>query len=95
MAVKFSGDISTEAVRGQKIEEHVTGLDLRNDENRLSLTSGAVAGKRQEVSSKNTMDEMADAITEGKDIGLWSTTYRFCIRIWDLPPRLGPRSHTI
>jgi len=42
--VKSSGDISAELVRGQKIEEHVvTDLDLRNDEKRLSLTSGAVS----------------------------------------------------
>ena len=59
MAVKSSGDISAEPVRGQKIEEHVvTDLDVRNDENRPSLTSGAAA-EHQEVSSKNTMDEFA------------------------------------
>jgi len=58
VAVKSSGDISAELVRGQKIEEHVvTDLDLRNDENRPSLTSGAVAEERQEVSSKSTIDE--------------------------------------
>jgi len=35
MVVKFSGDISAEPVRGQKIEEHfVTDLNLRNDDNR-------------------------------------------------------------
>jgi len=33
----------------------VTGLDLRNDENRPSLTSGAVAEERQDVSSRNTI----------------------------------------
>jgi len=49
----------------------VTDLDLRNDENRSSLTSGAVAEERQEVSSKNTIYEIAEAITTGKDIGLW------------------------
>jgi len=44
LAVKSSGDISAEPARGQKIEEHVvTDLDLRNDENKPSLTSGAVA----------------------------------------------------
>jgi len=43
VAVKFSGDISSEPVNGQKIEEHVgIDLDLRNDENRPSLTSDAV-----------------------------------------------------
>jgi len=42
--VKSSGDISAEPVRGQKIEEHVvTDLYLRSDENRPSLTSGALA----------------------------------------------------
>jgi len=47
VAVKSSGDISAEPVKGQKIEEHVvTGLDLSSDENRPSLTSGAVAEKR-------------------------------------------------
>jgi len=45
-------------------------LDLRNDENRSSLTSGAVAEERQDVSSKNTIDEMADAITGSNDISL-------------------------
>jgi len=60
-----------ETLRGQKIEEHVvTDLDLRNDENRPSSTSGAAAEERQEVSSKNTMDEMSEAITGGNDIGL-------------------------
>jgi len=41
----------------------VTDLDLRNDENRPSLTSSAVAEERQDLSSKNAIDEMADAIT--------------------------------
>ena len=62
VTVKSSGDISAEPVRGQKIEEHVvTDLELCNDENdetRPSLTSGAVAEECQEVSSKNTIDEM-------------------------------------
>jgi len=73
MAVKSSGDISAEPVRGQKIEEHV-GIDLyvRNDENRPSLTSGAAAEERQEV-SKNTIDDLSDAIAGGKDIGIWSS----------------------
>jgi len=31
VALKSSWDISAEPVRGQKIEEHVTDLDLRND----------------------------------------------------------------
>jgi len=47
--------------------------DLRNDDNRPSLTSGSAAEERQEVSSKNTMDELSDAITGDKDIGLWSS----------------------
>ena len=47
LAVKSSGDISAEPARGQKIEEHVvTDLDLRNDENKPCLTSGAVAEER-------------------------------------------------
>jgi len=42
VAVKSSGYISAEPVKGEKIEEHVvTDLDLRNNENRLSFTSGA------------------------------------------------------
>jgi len=41
-AVKSSGDISAEPVKGQKIEEYVvTDLYLRNDENILGLTNGA------------------------------------------------------
>jgi len=76
-AVMSSRDISAGPVRGQKNEEHgVTDLDLRNDENKPSLTSGAVAEKRQEVSSINTIDEMADAITGGNDIGLWASYIR-------------------
>ena len=66
MAVKSSGDISAESVRGQKIEDPVvTDLDLRNDEHRSRLNSSAIAEERQEVSSKRTIDEMADAITGG------------------------------
>ena len=39
-----SGAISAELVRRQKIEEHAASdLDLRNDENRRSLTNSAVA----------------------------------------------------
>jgi len=72
--VRSSGGISAEPARGQKIEEHVvTDLDVRNDENRRSLTSGAAAAERQEVSSKNTIDELADATIGGKDISLWSS----------------------
>jgi len=48
VAVKSSGDISEEPVRGQKIEEQVvTNLDVRNDDNRPSLTSGAAAEERR------------------------------------------------
>ena len=73
VAVKSSGDISAEPVRGQKIEEPVvTDLDLCNDENRPSLTSGAVAEESQDVSSKSTIDKMADAITGSNQIGLES-----------------------
>jgi len=40
VAVKSTGDISAEPVRGQKIEEHVvTDLNQRNDENRPTLTA--------------------------------------------------------
>jgi len=74
VAVKSSGEISAEAVRGQKIEKHVvTDLDLRNDDNGHSLTNGAAAEDRQEVSLKNTIDELSDAFTGGKDVGLWSS----------------------
>ena len=73
MAVKSSGDICAEPVTGQRIEEHVTDLNPRNDDNRPSLTSSAAAEERQEVSSKNTTDELSDAITGGKDTGLWSS----------------------
>ena len=52
----------------------VTDLDARNDDNRPSLTNGAAAEERQEAPSKNTIDELADAITGGKDIGLWSSS---------------------
>ena len=71
VAVKSSRDFSAESVKGQKIEEHVViDLDLRNDENRPSLTSSAVAEEHQDVSSKNTIGEMADAITGSNHIGL-------------------------
>jgi len=51
VAVKSSGDISVEPVRGQKIEEHVViDVDLHNVENRPSSTSSAaVAEERQDV----------------------------------------------
>jgi len=66
VAVKCSGGISAEPVRGQKIEEPVvTDLDLRNDENISLLTSSPVAEERQEVSSKSTIDETADGIIGG------------------------------
>ena len=72
--MKSSGDISAEPVRGQKIKKHViTDFDVRNIDNRPSLISGSAADERQEVSSKNTIDEFSDAITGGKDIGLWSS----------------------
>ena len=48
----------------------MTDSDLRNDESRSSLTSSAVTEERQDVSSKNTTDEVANAITRGNDIGL-------------------------
>jgi len=46
-------------------------VDLRNDENRPSASS-AVAEEHQDASSKNTIDDIADAITGGNDIGLRS-----------------------
>ena len=50
VAVKFSGDISAESAREQKIEEQVvTDLDAHNDENRPNLTSSAVAEERNEI----------------------------------------------
>jgi len=74
VVVKSTGDISAEPARGQKIEEHVvTDLNVRNDENRPSLTSSAAAEELQNVSSKNTMDEMADAITGGNVLVSGST----------------------
>ena len=40
----------------------------------LQLYSDAAAEEeRQDVSSINTIDELSDAITGGKDIGLWSS----------------------
>ena len=53
MAVESSGGNSAELVRGQKIENVVTDLDLRNDQNRPrpSLTSSAVVEERQDGSS--------------------------------------------
>jgi len=73
VTVKSSGDISAEPVRGQKIEDHVvTDLDLRNDKNRPRLTSSAIAEERHDVKSKNTIDQLVDAITGGNDIGLWA-----------------------
>ena len=71
MEVKSSGDISAEPVKAQNIEV-VTDLDLCNDDNRPSLTSSAAGEERQEESSKYMADELSDAITGGKDIGLWS-----------------------
>jgi len=72
VAVKSNGVISAEHVIRQKIEVG-TDLDLRNDDDRTSLTSGAATEERQEVSSKNTIYELVDAITGGKDVGLWSS----------------------
>jgi len=48
VAVKSSGDISAEPVRGQ-ITDVGIGLDVPNDENRPSLNSGVVAEERQEA----------------------------------------------
>ena len=54
-------------------EQVIADLDVRNDANRPSFTSGGAAKERQEVSSKNTIDELSEAITGCKDIGLWSS----------------------
>jgi len=63
--------LGTTAVRGEKIEEHiVTDLYLYNQENRPSLTSSAVA-EHQDVSLKNTIDEIAEAITGSNDVSFW------------------------
>ena len=71
MAVNSSGDISAGPARGQKVEEDVvTDLDLRSDKTRPSLTRSAIVEIYQDTSSKYTIDEMAEAITGGKDIGL-------------------------
>jgi len=50
-----------------------TDLDQRNDDNRPRLSNGAAADERQEVPYKNAIDELSDAITGDKDIGLWSS----------------------
>jgi len=51
-----------------------TALDVRNYDNRPSSTNRAAAEERQEVSLRNTIDELSDAFTGGKDIGLWSSS---------------------
>jgi len=68
--MKSTGDVSAEPVRGRKSKNIFlqTDLDGRNDENRPSSTTCAAAEERQEVSSKNTIDELSDIFTEGKDI---------------------------
>jgi len=53
------------------------------------VTSSAVAEERQEVSSKNTIYEMADAITGGNDIGLWSDNIPEKIRKYWLKHKTG------
>jgi len=60
------------AAKSRIIQVTVTDLNQRNDESRSSLTSSAISKVRQDVSSKNTIDEMADAITVGNKIGLWA-----------------------
>jgi len=72
VAVKSSGDISTEPVEDRKSKSMLLQVDVHNDENRPSLISGAAAEEHRQVSSKHTADELADAVTGGKDIGLWS-----------------------
>jgi len=50
----------------------------------LVLTSSAVAEERQDVLSKNAIDQMADAITGGNDIDLWDLcpANRFFLTLW-------------
>jgi len=60
----------------------VTDLDVHNDDSRPSLTSGAAAEERQDVSSINTIDELSDAITGGKDIALWSSNIQEKMRVY-------------
>jgi len=59
-------------VEDRKSKNMLWQTDLRNDENTPSLTSSAAAEERQDVSSKDKIYEMADAITGGNDIGLWA-----------------------
>jgi len=51
----------------------VTDLDVRSDDSRPNLTSGAAAEESQDVSTINTTDGLSGAVTGGKDIGLWSS----------------------
>ena len=72
VAVKSSGDISEEPEEDSKARNKLwQSISTHNDENRPSLTSGAATvAELQEVSSKNTINEMADPISGGNDIGL-------------------------
>jgi len=46
VVVKYSGDISAEPARGQKVEEYVvTDLDLRNDKNKTVAYAENYHGK--------------------------------------------------
>jgi len=70
-------EISAEPVKGQKIEEYlVADLGLCNNENRPSLTSCALAEECQEVSLRNTIDVMVDAMTGGNNT-VWSLVSRY------------------
>ena len=80
--------LSAEPSRGRKIEEQVvTDFHAHNDENRSSVTSSAVAEERQDVSPKNAVDEMADAITGDNDRSLCPLAEKY--RNLPLPATFG------
>jgi len=51
---------------------HNTEKTGTRHENASQISFCAVAEERQDVSSKNTIDEIADAITGGNDMGIWA-----------------------
>jgi len=71
VTVKSSGDIFAQPVRVQKIGDYaVTDLHLRKDSPSLSSGAAPLVEELQAKSSKNTIDEMVDAVTSGNAIGL-------------------------
>jgi len=62
---------------GSEVQRRFFCRTCKRTENRRtccdSLTSSAAAEKRQDISSKNTTDELADAVTGGNGIGLRSS----------------------